>query len=249
MKAHCRELLVIYLCNLPSAPLNLRRPGSVWALYDEVTGNPPHKRLKYYDRDAAIWQAHKNSNSELVRWLKSDQAFVCPEAWPCEGFPDRVTPEGFALCVMPRSEKAKSSTLWSCPNIEYLGAWAHGWPVPKRDWPKMQEAMVWLMGQAQFIIWAYNLNIDAIPLPFSHISYFRRLEARRLLSRDPLAPGAKNLLWSLPKTFQDINTLLNYSQSKTPYFGRSSRLPHIRYLTPPLASAKEIEEYNRLIGG
>ena len=108
---------------------------------------------------------------------------------------------------------------------------------------------MWLMGQEQFIIWAYNLNIDAIPIPFSDISYFRRLEARRLLSKDPLSPGAKGLRWALPKTFLDINTLLNYSTSKTPYFGRSSRLAHIRYLTPPRASAKEIEEYNRLIGG
>lgn len=231
------EPLGKYFALRPRAPLALRPASNVWELFSMAGGTVPStcvaKDRLGKNRSTYYWPAYANGDPMLTAWLKTDAAFRPPSSWPCElDFPDRVTPFRFARDVIgARYYTQQRAALHEAPGWEVLHAWAHGWPVHPREFDQAKFAAAWLMTQPNFLVWAYDLDFDCVPMPFeSNIGYFRRLQARSRFDEDPLGLGAGALRWAIPKALLDPNELLKRVHSKSEGVGKSVKLPKIKGL-------------------
>jgi len=181
------------------------------------------------DTERRYWTAHLSADYELRSWLKSPGAFRAPEEWPTQlVFPEWVDPLTFAKAVPPFTKEASiSGTIHKCPHLPLLAAWAHGWPLRRQEWPKLREGALWLSRWSCFAVWAYDLDVEHLPLPYGRSSLTRRLEARRRLMTDPLSAGDGHQKWALGKVFHDAGTLLRYGGRRSNYVGSSNRKPMV----------------------
>lgn len=228
------DLLSKYLTSRPCAPLNLK-PGQSSRPLLVMAGGPTPKGF-FWKRSYPYWIAHLNGDPLLSAWLETYESFRAPAKWPVPGMPPQVTPRAFALAFIPSNENARlGSNMYKCPHLEVLAAWAHGWPVPKREWPLMEVAIEWLIRDPLFTVWAFDLDLEMVPLPFHDtVGYLQRLNARARLETDPLSCGRTMLTWALPEDLRTSLYRLGCLPRKSEGVGPSTKFSNLKRLdTPP----------------
>ena len=183
----------------------------------------------HWRRAWPYWTAHLNGDPMLAAWLKTPEAFRPPKDWPVKGMPPQVTPRAFASCVLPSNEATDhGAILYHCPYLSTLAAWAHGWPVPKREWKHMRQAVGWLVENPVFLIWAYDLDVTTVPMPFGDVSLWMRLAGRARMEKDPLSVGNHSLVWSLPREiYKDTQSLMRLPR-RSEGVAHSSKWPNLK---------------------
>lgn len=205
------DAFAAYLTSRPSAPVGFKKvPHSLHGLFELAGGYVPSRGG--WPKSLVYWDAQLRTDAFLRNWVRSGSAFLAPEDWPEKArgvLPDWVTPRVFAENVLPsddvarrRGMVARTEGLWS------LDAYAHGWPLRPDELDHVKPTMERLMKNPAFLVWAYDLNVDLAPMPFSKVDYFKRLDARAKLSDNPLGMTPLTLSWALPETLHDPVALL-----------------------------------------
>jgi hypothetical protein len=183
----------------------------------------------YTERD--YWVRRCRFDGMLREWVKSPQAFRCPDRWPVETaeiFPPWLTPMVFSAHVMPHSyAMAHRSPLHFIEGIRELCAYAMGWPIPESQHARLARGAISLMEEPTFVIWAYHLDLDGVPLPFNSRPLHQRLKHRADLEENPLACGRGIVKGALPAGLHETQNLLRMCPRKSDLVGPSRRRPMI----------------------
>lgn len=169
----------------------------------------------------------------LRDWLQTRRAFVPPPTWPApvaSVMPPHVDPFAFQVGCLPTDPRTRDNgALYHFfkdhpRGFGALAAWSVGWPVLPRYYPAMAEAAEALQREVAFLLWAYPVNLETLPLQECEDDPWRPRGARAVLVQDPLAAGRRDVQLGLPAWAQDPEQLLRLpAQPFDP--GRSSRTP------------------------
>lgn len=234
------EPFVSFLVNRPCAPLvGVRPPINCVGLFELATRRLPRAKAGYKspfvlpglyaERD--YWIRRCLYDGMLREWVNSPLAFRSPDAWPKEVeevLPAWVTPIVFSAHMTPHATTPHAlPAVHRVQGVQELCAYAMGWPVEAKNYSKMARAAQDLLHLPNFIIWAYDLDLDAVPLPFRTSSILMRLQHRTKLESDPLACGPGNLREALPELLIDSGQLLRRCPRRSDGTGPSRRRPMI----------------------
>lgn len=234
------EPFVYFLTSRPCAPLvGTPPPINCVGLFELATRRLPRVKAGYTSpfvlpglyKERDYWVRRCLYDDMLREWVNSPLAFRSPDVWPKEVeevLPPWVTPIVFSAHVTPHAKgEAHLTAVHKTSGIRELCAYAMGWPVLERDHRLMVSAAQDLMTYPTFTIWAYDLDMDGVPLPFGNSSIMTRLAARERLETNPLACGRTNLRQALPAALIDSQQLLRRCPRKSDGVGTSRRRPMI----------------------
>ena len=245
-----RDLLAEYLIHHPRSPgepPGISLPATtiglyVLAGYARTYNNNPNvsKRgslvggaLPGWDR----WRVFVRTFPELRRWLRSPAAFMPPHTWPQaiqNILPRHVTPRSFALAMLPcGKQEIRHSPFYrgaSMKGLRALSAYAHGWPTREAELVDMALAAHELQTLPQFVVWAYNPELDIVPLPSSEHGIIEHARCRTHLTLDPLGTGQLAFRRALPAWARDAEYLKDLPRQRFEAM-RSSRKPVIADLS------------------
>jgi hypothetical protein len=187
----------------PPTPL----PGSIRILLELrglVTRPLSRKNFSKFDF-LPDWRRLLAGCPRAREWWASPTALHVPRNWPPEvaaALPEAVTPLTWVLNCPPKDRSLpRGLKTWCPPGTDALAAAAFGFPLTDTEVQRARAAATDLMCVPNFLIWAYDLDLDTLPLPSEpKVSLERKLKARRDLQDNPLGYGTSACREGLPKS-------------------------------------------------
>lgn len=209
-----------FLQGLPGAPSAQYRPTSLRMLAHKKglakAHRTPHAMATGY------WDEWLRLVPQGREWFNSPKALHVIKHWPgwlAELMPDHITPKVWWEGYRPRK------AVWTVQGDGVISMMTVGWqPTPSQKRAAV-GAMVELWSLPQFVIWAYDLELESIPLPMTgtSVDLAKKLKARRDLEHDPLRWGHMTICAALPEHMRSTPALLAHCRRRSKSTSRSSR--------------------------
>jgi hypothetical protein len=208
----CPDPEVAFFRSLPGAPVYLDMPSSVAGLAAKKGITRVANAGRFSTTHEEWWDEWLLKVPRAGRWFATPQAMAVPKHWPPaleEVVPASVTPRVWWSHMAPQGSGLHGARRWLGAEGGIITAISMGWVPSERELQKACWAAGDLLEVPAYVVWAYNLDLDRIPLPMSGSGTLRqKLDARHRLQEKPLLTGRQLEAQALPPGMRDGVRLL-----------------------------------------
>lgn len=232
-----------FFTSLPGAPRPEKLPRTIGGLLRLAHLRRPATQDALLPNQDNYWEGWLKGVERAKVWWDTPEALRPPETWSpsvSRMMPDHLSPGVWADHVTPWGQGILGYRTWCPPGSGELSAYALGFPLAEEELVRAARAASDLMTVPQYVIWAYDLDLDGLPIPESaRTTLKRKIRMRELLQESPLLSGSVVLKAAIPKVMHDTANLLALCPRRSEGVGRTGK----RSLSSARASRRKKRGY------